>query len=85
VDSLKIDRSFVAEVAGPAPRRDLVQSIVRLAGSLGVPLVAEGVESEEQARELVDLGCAFLQGNALGRPQSAETTLELLDRSLEAV
>jgi EAL domain-containing protein (putative c-di-GMP-specific phosphodiesterase class I) len=83
VDTLKIGCSFVAAVAGPAPRPDLVRSIVRLAGSLGVPLVAEGVESEEQASELMDLGCAFLQGNALGRPQSAEATLELLVRSLE--
>jgi diguanylate cyclase (GGDEF)-like protein/PAS domain S-box-containing protein len=83
VDTLKIDRSFVAEIAGPVPRRNLVRSIVRFAGSLGVPLVAEGVETEEQARELVDLGCAFLQGNALGPPRSAEATLELLARSLD--
>jgi EAL domain-containing protein (putative c-di-GMP-specific phosphodiesterase class I) len=65
---LKLDRSFVAAMSGSAPHAALVGGVVSLADRLGLPLVAEGVETAEQLEALRDLGCAFAQGYHLGRP-----------------
>ncbi len=70
VTTLKIDRSFVAEVAkGPG----LVEPIIRLAHGLGLRVIAEGVESDEQRKALRLLGCDQAQGFALGRPMAPES------------
>ena len=69
VDILKIDRSFVNQMSdrGGAGEK-LVRAIVAMAHSLGLTIVAEGVETEEQQRTLTELGCAFAQGNLFALP-----------------
>jgi diguanylate cyclase (GGDEF)-like protein len=62
VDEVKIDRSFVSHLASGGTHTSMVSAIVALAGSLGLSIVAEGVETAEQAAALRDLGCAQGQG-----------------------
>ena len=60
--TLKIDRSFVSALAGGDDAHAIVATIVTLAHNLGFKVVAEGVETEEQAARLRQLGCDQLQG-----------------------
>jgi EAL domain-containing protein (putative c-di-GMP-specific phosphodiesterase class I) len=68
VDVLKIDRSFVSQLAQSNHRRVLIQATVLVARALGIQTVAEGVETPEQARLLDELGCSMAQGYLFGRP-----------------
>lgn len=72
LQTLKIDRSFVQAMNDNDRSRDLVRAIVAMGQSLQLQLVAEGVETQEQATALTGLGCQFLQGYYLARPQSAD-------------
>jgi diguanylate cyclase (GGDEF)-like protein/PAS domain S-box-containing protein len=71
VDELKIDRRFVAGLGVRAEDDALVRAVLRLAADLGLAVVAEGVETAEQARALADLGCRRAQGFHLQRPVPA--------------
>jgi diguanylate cyclase (GGDEF)-like protein/PAS domain S-box-containing protein len=63
VDALKIDRSFVATIDDAGEGNDvIVRSTVALAHSLGLPVIAEGIESSDQLRRLRSLGCEYGQG-----------------------
>ena len=62
IDTLKIDRSFVAGLETNPTDRDIVRAILSLAKAVGLEVVAEGVERESQARILADLGCRRAQG-----------------------
>jgi EAL domain-containing protein (putative c-di-GMP-specific phosphodiesterase class I) len=68
---LKIDRAFVADLATSAEARSIVAAIVQMARSLGLRVVAEGVETQAQSELLVNLGCDELQGFLFARPMSA--------------
>lgn len=70
-DRLKIDRKLVASIETSGARRRLVASIIEIGRSLGIEIVAEGVETMQQAKILADLGCNALQGYAFARPLSA--------------
>ena len=72
VDRLKIDRSFVADVESDVDAASLVSSIIALGRSLGLHLVAEGVENSAQADFLRQLACQRVQGFHFFRPVSAE-------------
>ena len=72
VDALKIDRSFVATLGVEGPSMAIVGSLVSLAHGLGLTVVAEGVETEEQLAELRRLGCDSVQGFLLARPAPPE-------------
>ncbi|HEX6834251.1 MAG TPA: EAL domain-containing protein [Rudaea sp.] len=78
LQSLKIDRSFVANLAGEetAGAVAVVRAIQALADTLGLQVIAEGIETEGQRRILMELGCQFGQGFLLGRPQPAAVWLE---------
>ncbi len=69
---LKVDRQFIQPVVDDASTRPLVASIIGIGKSLGMRIVAEGVETEEHARIVSDLGCDYLQGFHFGRPMSLE-------------
>lgn len=69
---LKIDRKLVDPVVNDAGQRRLVASIVDIGKSLGIEVLAEGVETLEHARVLARLGCDALQGYAFARPMPAE-------------
>lgn len=75
---LKIDRQLVAPITESASQRHLLQSIVEIGRSLQVEIVAEGVESMEQARILRDIGCDVLQGYALAIPMGRQDLLNFL-------
>ncbi|MFQ6548989.1 EAL domain-containing protein [Aestuariibius sp. 2305UL40-4] len=75
---LKIDRHFIQPVVADVSVRPLVASIIGIGKSLGMRMVAEGVESEEHARLVSDMGCDYLQGFYFGRPMSEDDLLEKL-------
>ena len=77
VDALKIDRSFVKSLLLP-DRPAIVESILALARTLNTSVVAEGIESEVQARELERLGCTHAQGFLFSRPLTVEDAEGLL-------
>jgi len=68
MDTLKIDRSFVADMAQSQESRTIVSTIMSLAHALGLKVVAEGVETEDQLNLLRLLKCDEVQGFLLGRP-----------------
>ncbi len=72
VDTLKIDRSFVIDMTSGPQGLALVSTIINLAHSLKLKVVAEGVETEEQSRLLRLLGCDEMQGYLFSRPVPAE-------------
>ena len=77
VDTLKIDRSFVKSLLLP-DRPAIVESILALARTLNTSVVAEGIESDAQARELERLGCTHAQGFLFSRPLSTLAAEEIL-------
>jgi EAL domain-containing protein (putative c-di-GMP-specific phosphodiesterase class I) len=68
VQVLKIDRTFVSGLAEDADARRIVQVMVGLAEDLGLSTTAEGIETEDEARLVTELGCGFGQGYLFGRP-----------------
>jgi diguanylate cyclase (GGDEF)-like protein len=71
VDELKVDRSFITDVATNAAHRAIARTIVDLGRSLGLRVVAEGIEDAECLAVVRALGCDVAQGYALGRPAPA--------------
>jgi len=73
IQSVKIDRGFTMKIGEDTPEGrqalEMVRGIVVLASAYGLPIVAEGVETPEQAAWLLKVGCAYLQGYLFGRPQ----------------
>lgn len=69
---LKIDRQFIQPVVEDPSTRPLVASIVGIGKSLGMRIVAEGVETDEHARIVSNMGCDYLQGFHFGKPMSSE-------------
>jgi diguanylate cyclase (GGDEF)-like protein len=78
VDVIKIDKSFVMEMAVDASDAAIVRSTIDLAHNLGLRVVAEGVESEDAWRHLEALGCDYAQGYFLSRPLPAEAATRLI-------
>ena len=78
VDSLKIDRSFTAAMLDDPGVTTLVSTIITLAHSLKLKVVAEGVESEEQAKILRLLRCDQMQGYLISKPLAAAEMTVLL-------
>jgi diguanylate cyclase (GGDEF)-like protein/PAS domain S-box-containing protein len=81
LDALKIDRAFVAGMTISAEHMAIVSTIINLAKALRIYVVAEGVETEEQAARLYALGCDEAQGYLFSRPLSAEDVVKLLPRA----
>jgi predicted signal transduction protein with EAL and GGDEF domain len=69
IHQLKIDRSFVAGLGEREECDTLVSGIIHLGHGLGLEVIAEGVETAQQAQRLLDLGCRLAQGFLFGRPQ----------------
>jgi EAL domain-containing protein (putative c-di-GMP-specific phosphodiesterase class I) len=70
IDELKIDKSFVDNILDDEKAHNMIESIVAIATSHHMELVAEGVEQKGQAETLVRLGCRRFQGYYFGRPMS---------------
>ncbi|MEX2237077.1 MAG: EAL domain-containing protein [Dehalococcoidia bacterium] len=71
VDVVKIDRSFVAGVDNEVNQASIVRAIISLAGALGIEVVAEGIETQEELDFLVSIGCGQGQGFLYARPDVA--------------
>jgi diguanylate cyclase (GGDEF)-like protein/PAS domain S-box-containing protein len=78
VDTLKIDRSFISGLTSDLEDEVLVSGMINLAHALGLRVVAEGVETEQQAARLKAMGCEMAQGYQFYRPVSAEAATSLL-------
>ncbi len=75
VKQIKIDRSFVSDLAESADNRVLVNSIVQVGHALNVEVVAEGVETQEELDALTALGCTLMQGYHFARPAPLEAVI----------
>jgi diguanylate cyclase (GGDEF)-like protein/PAS domain S-box-containing protein len=75
-DVLKIDRSFVDRIAIDKADLDLVKATISMAHSLGLSVVAEGVENQEQVKMLQQLNCDYLQGFYFSKPIPAQALIE---------
>jgi diguanylate cyclase (GGDEF)-like protein/PAS domain S-box-containing protein len=80
IDYLKIDYSFISNLAAGAPEFALCEAIVVMAHKLGVKVIAEGVETEQQLDLLKEIGCDYGQGYLFSRPLPSEKLEELLLR-----
>ncbi len=78
VDTLKVDRSFVTDVTTNADSAAITRTIVNMAHSLGLSVIAEGVELPDQFAFLLELGCNQLQGYLFSAPLTAEKFAALL-------
>ncbi|MEJ2045987.1 MAG: bifunctional diguanylate cyclase/phosphodiesterase [Reinekea sp.] len=70
VDQLKIDQSFIANMANGPRDEAMVSAMIQVAHELGIKVVAEGVETEQQRQALIALGCDMIQGYWYGKPMS---------------
>lgn len=77
-DKIKLDRSFVSDLATDRQAKAFIRAILALGKSLEVPVLAEGVETEEQMAVLTEEGCSEFQGYYFGRP----TTLDLVTQAI---
>ena len=68
-DRIKIDRTFIGDLENNRHSMAIVRAVIGLGHSLGVPILAEGVETEIQHAFLVQEGCDAMQGYLTGRPQ----------------
>ncbi|MDP3972250.1 MAG: bifunctional diguanylate cyclase/phosphodiesterase, partial [Candidatus Nanopelagicales bacterium] len=75
VDEIKIDKAFVDPIVDDSVGAAVVRTVARLGNHLGLTVVAEGVESAEQATLLRGMGCHLAQGYYFARPERAETSL----------
>ena len=78
VDALKIDRSFIMNMNSDRESREIVRLIVMLAHTVGLKVVAEGTETEDQIIELKQLGCEMAQGYFYSAPVTAQSAFALL-------
>jgi EAL domain-containing protein (putative c-di-GMP-specific phosphodiesterase class I) len=77
-DKGKIDQSFVRQMPTSRASAAVIRAVVGLGSSLGIGIVAEGVETDAQRRTLVDMGCTHLQGYLFSRPVDANAIARLL-------
>jgi len=73
-DRIKIDNSFVHELGRDKKATSIIETIVYLGRALSVPIVAEGVETEDQAKYLAAINCRELQGYLIAKPMPFEDT-----------
>ncbi|WP_230660249.1 sensor domain-containing protein [Psychrobacter sp. I-STPA10] len=77
-DFLKIDKSFVKDIDTNATQLSIVKSIITLAKSLNMQVIAEGIEYQKQAEVLKQLGCEYAQGYYFGRPMDAQAATVMI-------
>jgi EAL domain-containing protein (putative c-di-GMP-specific phosphodiesterase class I) len=86
IDQLKIDQSFVHDLTADSSDRAIVRTIIAMAESLNMSVIAEGVETEEQLHLLLNKGCNQFQGYLFGKPvpiEEFERRLANLDSKLQ--
>ena len=83
LDALKVDRSFIDNMADDPQQMSIVTAIISLAHAIDLKVIAEGVETATQAQLLRLLRCDQIQGYLLARPEPAEAVAKLLGRKIE--
>ena len=78
IDVLKIDKSFIDNITADGIERQIVKTIVSLAHDMGLRVIAEGVEEQEQQAYLSACGCNVIQGYLFSRPVPEADILELI-------
>ena len=81
-DKIKIDQSFVRNLASNSESQAIVRAVTGLGNSLGMTTTGEGVETQEECDYLKLQGCTEAQGYFFGRPKPARDLFELLSRQL---
>jgi PAS domain S-box-containing protein len=81
IEQLKIDQSFVRDIVTDSSDRAIVRTIITMASSLGINVIAEGVETTEQRRFLLDNGCLNYQGYLFGKPVPVEDFEAILKKA----
>lgn len=81
VDQIKIDQSFVRDLATSPESQTIVKAIIRMCETLGIETLAEGIETREQAAFLSEFGCKKLQGYLISKPLSAAEFKEFMSRN----
>jgi diguanylate cyclase (GGDEF)-like protein len=84
-DKVKIDRSFVGKIVGCDKALRMVEAIIAFTHSLGIEVLAEGVETREQAALLKELGCDLAQGWLYGKPAANADLARHFERSVQVV
>ncbi len=80
VDTLKIDRTFAADILNDSRDVAILKAIMSLCNDLNLKTVVEGVETQEQAKLLSQLGCTVAQGFLYHKPMTAEELTEIISR-----
>ena len=83
IDTLKIDRSFVSRIHENNENKEIVRTIIMLAQNLGMGVIAEGVETREQFKSLIELKCEHGQGYFFAKPLDAASAGRLIRRTME--
>jgi EAL domain-containing protein (putative c-di-GMP-specific phosphodiesterase class I) len=81
ITEIKIDRSFIGELETSPAKMVIVRAVIELGRTLGLAIVAEGVETEAQRALLVEMGCPMGQGYLFGRPEDGDSFAASLRRS----
>jgi len=81
-DTLKIDRSFISDITIDPADAELVNAAIAMAHSLGLTVVAEGVETEQQLALLTERGCEYAQGYLFSKPVSADQLEEIFNNAI---
>ncbi|HYE75585.1 MAG TPA: EAL domain-containing protein [Blastocatellia bacterium] len=81
IDTIKVDRSFISRINRPKDS-EIVRTIVALAENLGLDVVAEGVETDEQADQLVEMHCKYGQGYLFSKPVNEDLAREMVGKVL---
>jgi diguanylate cyclase (GGDEF)-like protein len=84
LDTIKVDRSFVTDLDVQDPNVGIVRAVVSLAHGLGVTVVAEGIETDEQAKRLRELGCDMGQGYVWAHPADPIRTAQFVAERIRA-
>jgi len=84
-DKIKLDRSFVSEIETSLPAKAIVRAVLALGRSLGIQVLAEGVETPDQLMLLIAEGCDEVQGYLLGRPMPSEMLFRVRNQVLSAL
>jgi EAL domain-containing protein (putative c-di-GMP-specific phosphodiesterase class I) len=81
INQLKIDQSFIRDISIDSDDAIIVQTIIAMANKLGMEVIAEGVETEEQRAFLERQGCSVIQGYLFGKPVPIEQFEQLLNHN----
>jgi diguanylate cyclase (GGDEF)-like protein/PAS domain S-box-containing protein len=83
-DILKIDRSFVSQLGGHSRDREIIAAVTGMAHALGMTVIAEGVETQDQRDELTAIGCDAAQGYLFAQPLTPDVLATMFDGHAEA-